>query len=251
MDFTLENYSKLLDLLTKQEVLFSTLRRYFTSGIEGEPFAILRHDVDYNAENALVFAVLEARMGIQATYFFRAPHCRRSFNIGIIKEIESLGHEVGYHYETLDSCRGDFEAAVRLFDSEVEEFRESGFNISTVCPHGNPRVKKRNYRTNGDILSYDLDLLIRNGLIGDAYNSVDFDSFVYISDVGVRFRGIGIVKDLKQLLEREKFARMYFLIHPDYWSKSGYRAFLLWLAGKTMRKLRCNIIVSNLREVVR
>lgn len=251
MDFTIENYSKLLDLLVKQEVVFTSLRRYFTCHIETVPFAILRHDVDYNAEKALVFAVLEAEMGIQATYFFRAPHYRRSFNIRIIKEIESLGHEVGYHYETLDSCKGNFEAAVRLFDSEVAEFRASGLNISTVCPHGNPRLKKPNYRTNGDILSYDLNLLMRNGLIGDAYNSIDFDSLVYISDVGVRFGGIGIVKDLRQMLQRENFTRMYFLIHPDYWSKSGCRAFLLWLAGKTMRRLRCNTVVSNLREMVR
>ena len=251
MDFTLENYSELVDLLVKQEIFFSTLRHYFTSDLETEPFAIIRHDVDYQAEKALVFAVLEAEMDIKATYFFRAPHCRRSFNPPIIKEIESLGHEVGYHYETLDSCRGNFDAAVRLFDSELGEFRGFGFNISTICPHGNPRIKKRNYKSNGDILAYDPDLLVRNRLIGDAYNSVDFDRLVYISDVGVRFRGIGVVKDLKHLLQREDFIRMYFLIHPDYWSKSSYRAFLLWFAGKTMRAVKYNTIVSNLWKVVR
>lgn len=250
MDFTHENYATILDLLIKRGFIFSPLRGYFSQGFHAQRLALLRHDVDYNAKRALAFALIEAERGVKATYYFRAPHFRRSFNAEIMKEIESLGHEVGYHYETLDFCKGDFDAAVQLFNLEVEEFRKHGFNISTICPHGNPRIRKRNYKTNGDILSYDTSLLLRNGLLGDAYESVDFDDLIYISDVGVRFKSIGNAKDLKRLLQKDPFMRMYFLIHPDYWSQDRYRAFLLWFAGKTMRTLKYNAIASSLRETL-
>jgi hypothetical protein len=251
MDFTHDNYAIILDLLIKRGFLFFSLKSYFIDGLQAERSALLRHDVDYNAKNALVFALIEAERGIKATYYFRAPNFRRSFDTKIMKEIEALGHEVGYHYETLDLCKGDFSTAIQLFNLEIEEFRKHGFNVSTICPHGNPRIRKRNYKTNGDILAYDPNLLLRNGLLGDAYKSVDFDNLIYISDVGVRFNSIGVAKDLKRLIQKDPVTKMYFLIHPDYWSQGRCRAFLLWFAGKAMRALKYNAIATSLREMLR
>ncbi len=61
-------------------------------------FVILRHDVDARPQNSLRLARLEHTLGIQGTYYFRIPH---TFQPSIIQEIASLGHEIGYHYETL------------------------------------------------------------------------------------------------------------------------------------------------------
>ena len=64
------------------------------------PFVILRHDVDLLPQYALAFARIQHEMGICGSYYFRAVP--ESWNEDIIKEIHSLGHEVGYHYEDMD-----------------------------------------------------------------------------------------------------------------------------------------------------
>ena len=61
-------------------------------------FVLLRHDVDARPQNALRMARLEHSLGIRGTYYFRMPH---TFDPPIIKEIAALGHETGYHYETM------------------------------------------------------------------------------------------------------------------------------------------------------
>ena len=66
-----------------------------------EKVVILRHDVDRLPGNALKMAGLEHGMDIAATYYFRAVPV--SWDEGIIREIAGMGHEVGYHYENLES----------------------------------------------------------------------------------------------------------------------------------------------------
>ena len=60
---------------------------------------VLRHDVDKLPGNSLRFARIQAEKGIIGSYYFR--FVTESFNESIIREISSLGHEIGYHYEDL------------------------------------------------------------------------------------------------------------------------------------------------------
>jgi hypothetical protein len=73
-------------------------------GDPGPREVILRHDVDLSPERALAMARIEADLGVTATYFFLlttpvynpiAPRHRRA-----IEGIESLGHDVGLHFDT-------------------------------------------------------------------------------------------------------------------------------------------------------
>ena len=93
MDFTLEKYSALLDALKTYS--FQEL--------------IMRHDVDLKPRNSLRTAKMEAEKGINGIYYFRAVP--ESWDEGIIKKIASLGHEIGYHYESLTTCKGDVDKA--------------------------------------------------------------------------------------------------------------------------------------------
>jgi hypothetical protein len=56
----------------------------------------LRHDVDRLPQNSLRTAQIETQLNLKATYFFRVVP--ESYDEEIIKEIHSLGHEIGYHY---------------------------------------------------------------------------------------------------------------------------------------------------------
>ena len=75
-------------------------------------------------------------MGMQATYYFRTVP--ESYDEEIIKEIVSLGHRAGYHYECLTTCKGDMEAAYEDFCQNLEKLRKV-VPISTACAHGSPR----------------------------------------------------------------------------------------------------------------
>jgi hypothetical protein len=63
---------------------------------------ILRHDVDLLPQSSLRFAKIQAEMGVRGFYYFRAVS--ESWDEYIIKQIADLGHEVGDHYETMDSA---------------------------------------------------------------------------------------------------------------------------------------------------
>ena len=72
---------------------------YHSPGILPHAFSILRHDVDNRSQISLSTARLEQKLGISGTYYFRMVP--GSYDEVVIWEISSLGHEIGYHYETL------------------------------------------------------------------------------------------------------------------------------------------------------
>ena len=96
---------------------------------DAEPFAILRHDVDFDCELAHRMAATEKEFGVRSTYFFLVSS--ESYNIAspknraYIEKILDMGHEVGIHFDPLvypELARG-FECergfVEQLFDIEI------------------------------------------------------------------------------------------------------------------------------------
>ena len=88
-------------------------------------------------------AYIEREMGWKATYYFRAVP--ESFDESIILQIASLGHEIGYHYESLATCHGNMEAAYSDFCRNLERFR-SLVPVTTIAMHGSVRDKIPTYQ---------------------------------------------------------------------------------------------------------
>jgi len=80
-------------------------------------------------------ARLEAIRGVPSTYYVRTID--KTFQPGLIRRIEELGHEVGYHYEDMDRADGDVAAAHESFSAELARMRAL-VSVDTVCMHGNP-----------------------------------------------------------------------------------------------------------------
>ena len=120
MDFTLEKYTELL--LAIKEYGFCVLT--------------LRHDVDLLPGNSLRTAQIEAEMGFHGTYYFRAVP--ESWDEEIIRQIAALGHEIGYHYESLTTCKGDIDAAYIDFCKNLSALRKLT-PVRSICMHGSPR----------------------------------------------------------------------------------------------------------------
>lgn len=178
LDFTLYKYKYLLEVIKKYKYSFQTYSTFIKK--PENKVIILRHDVDLRPGNSLTFARIQNEMGIKGSYYFRAVP--DSWDEKIIKEIASLGHEIGYHYENLTTCNGDITKAIDDFKINLERLRKL-VPVETICMHGSPRSKfdskdlwkKYNYRD--------------FGIIGEPYFDTDFSEVLYLTDTGRRWDG--------------------------------------------------------------
>ncbi len=178
MDFTLNTYKKLLKALQEKGFVFQPYAEFLKT--PRQKVIVLRHDVDLLPENSLVFARIQNQLGIRGSYYFRAVP--ESWDETIIKEIASLGHEIGYHYECLTTCRGNEENAIGDFKKNLEALR-SLVPVETICMHGSPKSrydskdlwKSQSYR--------------EYGIIGEPYFDTDFSQVLYLTDTGRRWNG--------------------------------------------------------------
>lgn len=222
LDFTLTKFRDLCSAISRNYPTL-TLAEYF-EGVELPlRFAIIRHDIDRRAGSARNTARIEQESGIRATYYFRMNGS--VFRPELIKEIENMGHEVGYHYEVLGKAKGYQKKAIGLFEDELSEFRKI-CDVRTICMHGNPLSKYR-----------DLDLwktynFKDYGILGEAYLSTEKD-VVYFSDTGRSWnsknnmrdfmpgRGMESIAsntdDMIGLINSKRINRLYILTHPERW----------------------------------
>lgn len=188
------------------------------------PVVIFRFDVDYRSQHAVRLASILARHGLRGTFYFRRHAA--GFDHAAITAVAALGHEIGYHYETLDRCLGDFSAARAMFQQDIDDLRRSGVTVETVAAHGTPPLAP-GYVGNLDLVRCDPGLIAQTDLAGDAVFSVDFARLRYFSDAGWRWTrhdsappGPGgkpsALTEVSACLARPETS-VYLNIHPHQW----------------------------------
>lgn len=185
MDFTVEKYKELLEALKIHNHL------------------ILRHDVDLNPDFSLRIAQVEAAAGLKAIYYFRTVP--ESYNEEIIRQIVSLGHRAGYHYESLTTCNGDMEAAYEDFCKNLEKLREV-VPITTACAHGSPRSPWNSQEMWETTKQHDIHAL---GIDYEPMLDTDFSKTLYLTDTGRRWDGY-------KVSVRDKVPQ-----YQEQWEKAG------------------------------
>ncbi|MDP2730366.1 MAG: hypothetical protein Q8O55_07780 [Dehalococcoidales bacterium] len=229
-DFTLCKYEELCKAIVKSSYTAITLADYLERGHQADgKYLIMRHDVDRMPGRALGTAQVEQRHGIKATYYFRDR--KSTFVPEILDAIALSGHEIGYHYETIDKCKGHFEDAIMLFEQELKAFK-GRYKVSTVCAHGNPLTGY----DNKDI--WKTARLSDFGLLGEAFLSLDFNQFAYFSDSGrtwqknesqkmpgkdsvtTAFEQVRPVRtdDVIKIVKEGALPNICILTHPERWS---------------------------------
>ena len=232
-DFTQVIYKRLLLSVIEAGYSYNTFERFILGHNLSGKSIILRHDVDRRPQNALKLAIIEHSFGIKASYYFRIV--KESYDESIIKEIVSLGHEIGYHYEDLSLTKGNYETAIRNFQSNLEKLR-AFYPVKTICMHGSPLSKidnrliwqKYNYRD--------------YGIIGEPYFDLDFNEILYLTDTGRRWNGqnvsirdkvisnfdydIKTTNELIQKIEEDALPNKIMInVHPHRWFDNSY----LWI----------------------
>ena len=179
LDFTRDKYRQLLVSLQTSGYNFITFAEY-CKGVRINRFAVLRHDVDLLPDHSLATAKTEHELGIRAVYYFRAVP--ESWDEAIIKQIADMGHEVGYHYESLTNCKGNVASAYDDFRQNLQELRRLT-PVETICMHGSPRSP---FDSKDIWKKYDYRAL---GIIGEPYLDTDFSKMLYLTDTGRRWDG--------------------------------------------------------------
>lgn len=149
------------------------------------PFVLLRFDVDYRETHAIHMAHIAAQYELRGSFYFR--HRAGTFDFRAIHAVAEAGHETGYHFETLDTCQGDFDRAAEQFATHIDILRGAGITVQTVAAHGSPPTAPT-YQKNLDLLIWQPELLAHTKLAGETTLSVDFGQVVYVSDAGWRWQ---------------------------------------------------------------
>ncbi len=136
MDFTLKAYKNLLQTLKNKGYTFITFHDYLNLNLNLN-LILLRHDVDLLPQNSLATAKMEHELGIKGSYYFRMVP--ESFDVEIIREIAEMGHEVGYHYETMDSASGSEKLKVK---NEKLKVKSGALNLSKCLSKCFPKYLK-------------------------------------------------------------------------------------------------------------
>ena len=251
MDFTRKKYKKLLTRLKNCGYKFITYNDY-CKGNRPKRFVILRHDVDLRPYHSLASAKIEHDLCCRAVYYFRAVP--ESWDETVIFQIANMGHEVGYHYESLTTCKGDVHQAYNDFKNNLEKLRGL-VPVSTICMHGSPRSP---YDSKDIWKQYDYKTL---NIIGEPYLTTDFSKMLYLTDTGRRWDGYKVsVRDkiedyqeewnakgwsfhstddiIKALQENKLPNQLMITTHPQRWNDFGFG----WIK---------ELVLQNVKNVVK
>ena len=201
-----------------------------------DAFFVLKHDIEDAVPKALQLAEIEHKYGHRGSYYAHAHLLNNPKNVKMLMRMKEMGHEISYHYDVMDSNHGNIDEAIQEFDCNIKKFKNLGFQIKTVCQHGNPIVERIGYTSNRDffrnknvqkLYPYIADIMVN-------YKKNYNIDYVYYSDAGRKFTMIydpinndivnsddkNVVYDnLEQIISTIN-ACTIISTHPHRWAKS-------------------------------
>ena len=225
-------------------------------------YLVLKHDVETDVSHAYKIAQIENKHGHRGSYYVQAYLLDDKRNIEMLSEMQNMGHEISYHYDVLDSCKGNIDKAIDEFDKNILLFTTCGFDIKTLCQHGNPVIERNGYHSNRDFFRnervkarypeiYDIMVNFKEQIPTD---------YLYFSDAGQKFKLIydpinnDVVnsddknipyKNLNELMTALSDKKGNIIsMHPHRWIDSA----LLFLLKKSLFK-GIKLVVKVLRKI--
>jgi hypothetical protein len=196
-------------------------------------------------------AAEEHAMGISSTYYFRCTKTGR-FPTSQIAHIADLGHEVGFHYETVARAKGDPCTSREQFIDSLAALRDL-VDVKTVAAHGSPLSGHRNLDC---AESLDFEGL---GLLGEPSIDCDFSRVLYITDTGgvygsphnindrvkgKNFSAPATPSELAHMIDPEREPLILLNSHPERWPVTG-----LGLVQATITDYCVNLMKGAFRRI--
>lgn len=239
-EFSYNHYFEVLDY-AKKEYRIGPIKDYMKLKKE-KKIILLRHDVDFSLEKALILAKLENEKQIISTYYFllQSPsyNALDSKTSSLIKKISEYGHEIGLHYDSR-LAKNKQELLKQISIMSVLLGIITGKKIFSVAQHNTT-------------ISPTMDATSSKKFL-DARNPLILKSLSYISDSVQNWRSgcmcnhVGIVNKLQ------------ILTHPIWWNeKSALRSDILKILEIDKKnelkkmyyesRLQHNNYIKNLKE---
>lgn len=115
-----------------------------------KPVHCLKHDIHQDLQSALRFARAEAKIGVRGVYFVMHPHLlTRKYidlpeTIDVLKEIASLGHDIGVHVDVLElTIKG--RGVIPELKPFITKLRAEGLTIRHGNTHGNTAYRHKGF----------------------------------------------------------------------------------------------------------
>ena len=251
LDFSLDKYMVLCESLLDEFTSVLTFRDFLQNQDLNGSMVIIRHDVDKYPQRAERMAQLEYKMGITSTYYFRS--IKTVLNSELIRNIDDMGHEIGYHYEVFSQNNGMVSKAVSEFSSNLKMFREI-VGITTVCMHGSPQSQINELDIWNHMKLEDYQLT------GEPYLSLSECGLHYFTDTGrnwlkdrgnIRDRIIGAqipdnvnkTDDLISYIRNNEISLAMINIHPQRWT-IGYSEWLSELINQSIKNQIKSLLIK-------
>ncbi|MEI7727181.1 MAG: hypothetical protein WCK09_18875 [Bacteroidota bacterium] len=255
-DFTLSLYDKLLCSFKTQDYLILPPA---SQQDQHQKAVILRHDIDAMPVKALSMAKIENKVGIRSSWFFKSGP--GVFVPGIVREMASLNHEIGYHYEDLVRNHGNYAMAISDFERNLGALRKV-FPVTMICADGNPWSKYNN------LWLWEKYDYRRFGITCEMYLDIDYNEVAYFTDTGRCWDGqkynvwdhvktdqpwprYHTTFDIIRALDNGAFpAKAAFNIHPQRWNDNLYdwaKELVLQNAKNVVKLglLKCKLKIKN------
>lgn len=220
---------------------------------KNKSYIVLKHDVETDVAKAFEMAQIEHKYGHRGTYYVQAYLMSDEKNIQMLKKMKDMGHEISYHYDVMDSCHGDLDKAIAEFEGNRQIFKNNGFELQTLCQHGNPIVERIGYTSNRDFFRNEhvCELYPELSDIMVNFKQIHNTDYTYFSDAGRQFKMIYdpinndiinsddknvIYKDLDAILNHISTDGRYIIsTHPHRWTNS---AMLYMIKSTTFKVIR-------------
>lgn len=200
MNFTTGGYIGLLKTLCKNKYRIAN----YLDWQKYDKCVILRHDVDFDLQQAYSMAQLEYKHGIRSTYFIMLTGSFYNMysmkNRSIIHNIQDMGHTIGVHFDEMayPDDVGNVNRIKRDIKKELEIMTET-LNMDIVI--------FSYHRPSKAILESNLQL---QGSI-NSYGNIFFNQFKYLSDSRMNWR-----EPVIDIIEKNEYSKLHILTHP-FW----------------------------------
>jgi len=205
--FTYDWYRYLIEYLRYENYLFADFVRAIDYKEQNKHFVILRHDIDFDIEKALIMATIEQECNVISSYFFLISSCH--YNIfekcsrNSVHQIIRMGHKIGLHFDTAvypDSSSASY--LNEMCRKEVVLLSEIfGANVNAVSFHRPPAF----IFNNGNQIS---------GKFLHAYQKEYIEDITFLSDSRAMWKyGNPIHKGCIQ-----NHDNLQILVHPIWWN---------------------------------
>lgn len=188
----------------------------------------LRHDIDYSPAWALLFARINADLGVRGTFFFQSRSPIYNLfaypTLSVLKEIDGLGQSLALHFTIDDIVPANDQDLVAQIIMDFQAAKQFVPMLQPVFSWHNPSLAP-------ELVQRGLDLVVP-GLV-NAYSRYFQETVKYYSDSNLRHS----VDDFGKIIRNEE-PRLQLLFHPFQWMAQG----------RDMREVLAKTWVQVIRE---